>query len=232
MATSRPISTISYNTKDFLLSKLNTWYKSHLIQAYQVIFHVGEEGDKNHAHVRIEPNKVLDPMNLTAELKEPDPHHNLPLGCRPWRPSDEANWCLYVVHDEEYLKFKYNGGEKGEKLPYKWQDIIASEYYDIETMFIRAKISFNHNSQCIAQRLASGDTPMSLILDGESPSQVNQINNALYHSDYAKLRNEYKKLENELNAYKNAAEKFGVFLCFDESGIAYFEEFNNVIPFV
>ena len=76
MSTSKPISTISYNTKDFLLAKLNSWYESHLIQAYQVIFHLGEEGDKNHAHVRIEPNKVLDPMNLTAELKEPDPHHN------------------------------------------------------------------------------------------------------------------------------------------------------------
>ena len=232
MATSRPISTISYNTKDFLLSKLNSWYESHLIQSYQVIFHIGEEGDKNHAHLRIEPNKVLDPMNLTADLKECDPLHPLPLGCRPWRPSKEEDWCLYVIHDSDYLRLKYQGGVKGEKIPYKWHDIIASPFYDVETMYIRAKIYFDHTSHSIAQKLASGSTPMELILDGELPSTVNQINHALYNSDYAKLLNKFKKLETELNNYKTACDKFGLFLCFDESGYPYFEESNNVIPFV
>lgn len=157
MATSKPLSTISYNTKEFLIGKLESWYKAHKIQAYQVIFHVGEDGDKNHAHVRIEPNTRLDPLELTQELKEIDPHNDKPLCCRPWRPSVEEHWILYVVHNKEYLNIMYGGGEKGEKLPYTWENVICSELYDVETMFIRAcqKI-LQHSNQSIAEKLESG----------------------------------------------------------------------------
>lgn len=119
VATQKPISTISYNSREFLLEKLNLWVEQHLIQTYQVIFHKGEDGDKDHAHVRIEPNKKLDPMDLTEKLKEFVQDNDKPLGVRPWRPSQEEDWFLYAVHDSQYLKLKYKSGEKGEKLPYK-----------------------------------------------------------------------------------------------------------------
>ena len=137
MATQKPISTISYNSESFLSEKLDEWVNAHIIQAYQYIFHKGEDGDKDHIHVRIEPNKKLDPMQLSVELREYDTKNpTKPLGCRPWRPSKEEDWFLYAVHDEEYLKLKYGGGEKGEKLPYHYTDIKVSEFYDLETAFV------------------------------------------------------------------------------------------------
>ena len=132
MATSQPISTISYNSLDFLKNKLDTWYRHHMIQCYMFICHKGEDGDKDHIHVRIEPNKRLDPMDLSDMLKEPDPHNTKPLGCRPWRSSKEEDWFLYAIHDKEYLKVKYGNSNKDGKIEYDISDIICSEGYDVE----------------------------------------------------------------------------------------------------
>lgn len=103
MATQKPISTISYNSESFLKEKLDIWVKAHIIQAYQYICHKGEDGDKDHIHLRIEPNKKLDPMDLADELKEFIQGKDKPLGVRPFRPSKEEDWFMYVVHDAEYL---------------------------------------------------------------------------------------------------------------------------------
>ena len=43
MATQKPISTISYNSESFLKEKLDIWLSAHIIQAYQYIFHKGED---------------------------------------------------------------------------------------------------------------------------------------------------------------------------------------------
>lgn len=138
MATQKPISTISYNTEGFLKEKLDGWLQAHIIQAYQYICHKGEDGDKDHIHVRIEPNKRLDPMDLQDELKEYQIGHDKPLGCRPFRPSKEEDWFLYAVHDKKYLNLKYGGGERGEKLHYSWRDIKVPDNYDCEVAFVRA----------------------------------------------------------------------------------------------
>ena len=87
MATQKPISTISYNSELFLKEKLDNWIKAHIIQTYMYICHKGEDGDKDHIHVRIEPNKKLDPMDLQAQLLEYKIGNDKPLGCRPFRPS-------------------------------------------------------------------------------------------------------------------------------------------------
>jgi hypothetical protein len=197
MATQKPISTISYNTKSFLLEKLKTWYEAHTIQAYMLIFHKGEDGDKDHFHVRIEPNKKLDPMDLTEMLKEYSPDNSKPLGCRPWRPSKEEDWYMYVVHDKEYLNIKYGGGEKGEKLPYKWQDIIASEGYDTEVAFIRAKQALERTAANMVKRLQQGDSALTLLAEGQSPFLINSVLRTLSTTDYEKLQSEFGELQKQ-----------------------------------
>ena len=189
--TSKPISTISYNTENFLVEKLETWRKSHIIQCYQYIVHKGEDGDKDHIHLRIEPNKKLDPMTLTDELLEYEKGKDKPLGCRPWRPSKEEDWILYAVHDEDYLKLKYGGGESKEKLPYKWQDIVVSEHYDMEVAFIRARQALEHTSANIASRIQEGEKPLNLLLEGENVHTVNGIVRALISNDYTSLARKY-----------------------------------------
>lgn len=194
MATQKPISTISYNTEPFLREKLDGWIQAHIIQAYMYICHKGEDGDKDHIHLRIEPNKKLDPMDLTELLTEYELGKDKPLGCRPWRPSKEEDWYLYVVHDEKYLKLKYGGGEKGEKLPYIWTDIQVSNMYDLEVAWVRAKAYLEHTTVNMATKLQQGDTALSLVMQGENPYMVNAIVKTLYSTDYERVAHELEQM--------------------------------------
>lgn len=209
MATQKPISTISYNSEEFLKEKLDTWINAHIIQSYMYIKHRGEDGDKDHIHLRIEPNKKLDPMNLTEQLKEYKIGDKKPLGCRPWRQSKEEDWILYAVHDKQYLDIKYSGGEKGEKLPYEWQDIIVPEYYDMEIAYIRAKSYLQHTSSNIATRLQKGESALSLALQGENPYMINALMRTLATNDYTRLQDCFNELQNKYSQLIKAIENEG-----------------------
>ena len=218
MATQKPISTISYNSELFLKEKLDNWIKAHIIQTYMYICHKGEDGDKDHIHVRIEPNKKLDPMDLQAELLEYPFGVDKPLGCRPFRPSKEEDWILYAVHDETYLKLKYSGGEKGEKLPYKWQDIVVSEFYDMEIAFIRAKSYLEHTTVNMAARLQNGENPMNLLLTGENVYTVNAIMRTLQSNDYHRVTKELQSVQAHLNMLIDAVNDYGLSIECDDTG--------------
>lgn len=218
MATQKPISTISYNTEAFLKEKLDTWINAHIIQAYQYICHKGEDGDKDHIHLRIEPNKKLDPMDLLEDLKEYQFGKDKPLCCRPFRPSKEEDWILYAVHDSQYLKLKYGGGEKGEKLPYRWQDIKCPEYYDMEIAFIRAKAYMSHTSVNMATRLQNGESPMSLVLEGENVYIVNALAHAMADNDYTRMSEELSYTRQQLSLLTQAIEEYGLAIVCDENG--------------
>lgn len=218
MATQKPISTISYNSEKFLREKLDIWVDAHIIQAYQYIPHKGEDGDKDHIHLRIEPNKKLDPMDLLEQLREYRIGEDKPLCCRPFRPSKEEDWILYVVHDEQYLKVKYGGGEKGEKLPYKWQDIRVSEYYDMEIAYIRAKAYLEHTSVNIASRMQQGENPLNLIMQGENVYTVNALMRALTVTDYQRALDELTRTKEQLTALVEAVERLGYSIVNDDDG--------------
>lgn len=210
MATQRPISTISYNSELFLKEKLDSWVSAHIIQCYMYISHKGEDGDKDHIHLRIEPNKKIDPMDLQDSLREFVSDHSKPLGVRPWRPSKEEDWFLYVVHDFMYLSLKYGSPEKGEKLPYSWSDIKVSENYDLEIAFIRAKASLEHTTVNMASRIKSGDSPLSLILQGENPYLVNALVRALSQSDYENVVSDNVRLRVEVERLYSAISSAGL----------------------
>ena len=130
-------------------------------------------------------------MDLQHELREFDVKHpDKPFGVRPFRPSNEEDWILYDVHDPDYLKMKYGGGEKGEKIPYKWQEIVASEGYDVEVAFIRARAKMEHTSANLVKRLQSGENAMNLVLSGENPFMVNALLRACTMTEYEKLLRE------------------------------------------
>ena len=225
MATQKPISSISYNSEAFLKEKLDTWIKGHIIQAYMYIKHKGEDGDKDHIHFRIEPNKKLDPMDLQEQLREWEKGKDKPLGCRPFRQSKEEDWVLYAVHDKQYLDIKYNGGEKGEKIPYKWQDIVASEYYDVEVAFVRAKAYLEHTSVNIATRMQQGEKPLDLILQGENVYTVNALMRALSDNDYQRLakslevvKEDLLKAQTQLDELTQAIFDYGLAIECDDDG--------------
>ena len=209
MATQKPLSTISYNTESFLKEKLESLYKAHIIQSFQYIKHKGEDGDKEHIHLRLEPNKRIDPMDLAEKFIELDPNNVKPLCCRPFRPSKEEDWILYAVHDKDYLSLKYKGGEKGEKIPYKWSDIVANEYYDTEIAFILAKSYLEHTTTNMATRLQNGESAYSLILQGENVHTVNALVKALSITDYERITTENLMLKKSIDNIINEMKNFG-----------------------
>lgn len=207
---------------------------SHTIQSYMYIFHYGEEGDKDHIHLRIIPNKTLDVMDIIDYLKEYDPKHpDFPI--KPYQDgvfdnSPEADWLLYVVHNPDYLRMKYKNKEKGEKIPYKWENIVASEGVPVESLYIRALSSMEHLSPAICKALSNGKSPYQMIMEGENPFKVNSINMAINNERYQIVKNDYDKLYKEYNDLYNAVLKYGLCISYDVHGEIFLEKASD-IPF-
>lgn len=139
MRTSKPISTISYNSKEFLIAKLNQWHSEHRIAYWCIICHVGEILDdgtkeKDHYHVYIEPNGQVDTMSLQEDTKELDLKNNKPLKCIDFRSSNNDDWTWYCLHDPQYL------ARKGECRQYTYtrDDFISCDADEFDARFYRA----------------------------------------------------------------------------------------------
>lgn len=109
MRTSKPISTISYNSLPFLKEKLDNLVDKQVLEFYFFIWHHAEDdeaGTKDHCHVYAQPAKVINTVALKEEFKEIDPHCNLPLGTIVWKRSKFMDAYLYFLHDKTYLAYK------------------------------------------------------------------------------------------------------------------------------
>ena len=95
MITSKPVGTISYNTESYLVSVLDRLVKSRIVCNYWYILHHGENGDKDHYHVRLELAKRYDTSCIRDMFDEPDPTSDKPLGCMPFVYSDLSHWIIY-----------------------------------------------------------------------------------------------------------------------------------------
>lgn len=126
MKTTRTISTISFNTKEFLILKLNELKKSKIISFYCFIEHLPEDdegGKKNHIHLFIEPAKSIQTEDLREQLQELDLTNSKPLGVLPFNYSKIDDWLLYAIHDKTYLASK----NESRKYHYQFSDIITCD---------------------------------------------------------------------------------------------------------
>ena len=66
MNTRSPISTISYNTEQFLIRELNKLIREdRIIEFYAFIYHYPEEDEKNgHRHLFVIPSTTVDTFSL------------------------------------------------------------------------------------------------------------------------------------------------------------------------
>ena len=108
MRTSKPISTISYNTEEFLKGKVEYWKGLGLIEFGMWIKHKPDEDNKkDHFHVFLKPAKLIQTMDLEMDSCELDPNNpDKPLKMIGFRVSKENDWVLYGLHDKEYLASK------------------------------------------------------------------------------------------------------------------------------
>ena len=125
MKTSKPISTISYNTESFLAFKIQEWKRKGLIEYAMWIWHKAEEGEKkDHWHVYMKPAMQVQTMDFEKWSQEIDPKHELPLKMIMFQSSKESEWLPYVLHDRDYLATK--GLVK--KYHYDISDIKCTDY--------------------------------------------------------------------------------------------------------
>lgn len=131
MRTTKPISTISFNTPAYLELKLNELLKAGRISFWVFIPHKGEDdeaGKKDHCHVYIEPAKMLQSDDIKAELKEFDPSNpTKPLGCISFKSSKFDHWYLYGLHDKKYLAMK----GQSRQFHYVHDDMVSSDSDDL-----------------------------------------------------------------------------------------------------
>ena len=188
MRTSKPISTISYNSQEFLVTKLDELVKNHKICDYIFINHFAEEDEsKNHIHLWIKPNTLLDTMDLQKFLTELNPAEpQKPFKCIDFRASSIDDWILYSQHFEPYLASK---GECRE-FHYTKDDFIFCDEDSFNDLYNHAfKGSEWARRNQILQSLVEGSaSPTSLILSGIVPlNMASQLNAFKYMQTHYSL---------------------------------------------
>lgn len=140
MRTTKPISTISFNSPEFLKTKLEELQDAKLISFWVFIKHLPEDdegGKKEHLHLYLEPSKITQTDDLKEQFKEFDPTHpDKPLGCIGFRSSKFDDWYLYALHDKAYLASK----GQSRKYHYKHEEMASS---DEDELLFKAR-SINH----------------------------------------------------------------------------------------
>lgn len=182
--TAKPISTISYNTVPFLQRKLDGLYKANIIEDWMYIWHEGEDGDKDHIHLWIQPNRRLDTAKLREEFNEvPSDNQEKPLGCMPFRSSKVDHWMMYVLHDPDYLVAHHSQTDGDGKIEYKLENIIC-QYPEQRDRTYRVAVNLKEtDNQKILNAIKSG-IPLSEIAFTENinPSKILAMNN-IYKAD-------------------------------------------------
>lgn len=173
MKTTKPFSTISYNSTNFLDAKLKALYDRRVIAFYAFVYHYAEEDEsKNHIHLLCFPNGQYQTDQLHDYLQELDPQDPMqPLGIMPIRSSKWEDWYLYASHDVAYL------ASKGQ----------ARKYHYAESDFHSPSKDYLHEIICTIDRtkyaktqdfvnaVQDGTTFIDLVTKGQIPApQFNQ----------------------------------------------------------
>lgn len=196
MATSKPISSISYNTEDFLKAKLSKLTESGIVTFWAYIRHNGESrlddeaAGKDHWHLLLIPNKCIDLVSIGKEFHEffpNDPHK--PLRCMPFRTSKTDDWILYAIHDPDYILF--HGLNK--TYFYDVTDCKTSDQEYLHQLWVEAKQSLANNPAVKIRRKAREGVSFSALVQSGAIS-IQQIRNAeMYYSFFSQDRTSAKR---------------------------------------
>ena len=174
MKTTKPFSTISYNTADFLKVKLDELVLKRHIAFYVFIEHFPEEDErKKHIHLYIIPNGQVQTDQITDLLQELDREHPdcPPLGVMPWRGSKFSDWYLYSCHDVAYLASK----GQAPKHPYIDEEFATSNKDYLHELVHTIDRMPYQKTRDFVEKVKSGKTLMELVEDGDiAAPQFNQ----------------------------------------------------------
>ena len=142
MRTSKPFSTISYNTSEFLKVKLDELIRRGVMDFWAFVLHHPEDDEtKTHTHVYLVPSRLMDASTMIDYLEEFDASEPLakPLTCIIPQSSKFADWYQYACHDAAYLATK----GQARRYHYGLEDFVASspEYFSE----LRHQIDYSKN---------------------------------------------------------------------------------------
>lgn len=170
MQTTKLISTVSYNTPEYLSGRLRTLVEQGIIEYAHWIFHTPEDDEKKtHAHVILQPNKRLDTSALRNQFTELVAGEDKPRCVLPFKPSKMRDWILYAVHDTIYLTSK----SQTRKFTYKKTDLHTTEPDLLEDDWRDAHEGENTRMRLVIELSERGVDWMDILKSGLIP--VNQL---------------------------------------------------------
>ena len=169
MRTSKPFSTISYNSQEFLQQTLLDLVKRRKIAFFAFVEHLPEDDEKKaHKHVFIVPNGLVDTDQVLDTLSEIDLANPLkPLGCIPPNSSKFDDWYLYSLHDAPYLASK----GQSRKYHYALQDFRVSDEDYMAHQIHSIDYSRYQRFQRLVEAVDDGETFPDLVRKGLIPIQ-------------------------------------------------------------
>lgn len=179
LKTSRPFSTISYNSADFITVKLNDLIRQRKIDFWCFFDHFAEEDEsKAHKHLFIVPNGQINTDQIADLLVEIDTTNpTKPLKCIMFKPSKFADWYLYALHDFDYL------ASKGQARHYHYtiNDAVCSDFDYLNELVHTIDFSALNRSKALKTAIDDGTPFEELLVNGLIPlQQVNAYQQAYY----------------------------------------------------
>lgn len=171
MKTSKPFTTISYNSVDYLKAQLDDLVQRNLLYFYCFVFHYKEDDErKDHIHLLLHPNGQIDTDKVLKFLEEFDPlTPDKPLRCRPPHKCNSfGDWYLYGLHDTKYLLAH---GYQTRKYHYQQSDMICSDTDELVDLIHTIDYKKMYGNQNFFQALEDGESILEMIKKGIIPMQ-------------------------------------------------------------
>lgn len=170
MKTSKPFSTISYNSADFLTVKLNDLVNRRKLAFWAYVEHLPEEDEKKaHKHLYIVPNGQINTDEVLLDiLVEYDPAHpEKPLGCVGVKSSKFYDWYMYSIHDVDYLSSK----GQSRKYHYRREEVACSDTDYLNEEIHQMDMSKLSKVKALNEAVRNGVPFEELLMRGQIPVQ-------------------------------------------------------------
>lgn len=183
MRTNEMITTVTWNSEEFLIQVLEDLEREGIIEYYLYMYHISEDDEyekKDHIHLMVKPNRVVDTVVFRSYFFEEDPENDKPIKPLPFeklRKSNFSDFFLYTLHDKSYLAYK----GQARKFHYSVKQYVCSSEELLNEFNRRAHTEGDFALHCRRMELINNEDlkPSDLILQGYMPLQMANNINAL-----------------------------------------------------
>ena len=171
MKTSKPFSTISYNSINFLKCQLDDLVQRNVLYFYAFVPHLKEEDEtKEHIHLLMHPNGQVETDKILRYLEEFDSlHPDKPLRClTPHKTNSFGDWYLYGLHDTKYLLAH---GYQARKHHYVREDFVVSNDDEFNELIHTIDYKKMYGNQVFWQALEDGMPVLEMLQRNIIPMQ-------------------------------------------------------------